>query len=225
MRTIKIKTVQELFKVNDFVVAYDTSEYIFSLENDIDLRDCQWVPIGIIRDHIFPFLGVFEGNRHVIKNLKVTGFDKTGFIAKNKGKIENLFLDHTCSFVSAKAGSTGSICGDNNGSIIGCKSAANVSGVTSVGGICGYFNPDTYNSVIRECSFFGDVRGAANVGGICGCSTGNGYQLTNRGTVYGKENVGGIVGLCSTNSEYIEILNTGKVTGERQVRDKFGLTL
>lgn len=41
----------------------------FSLNNDLDLNNLEWTPIG---NGIHSFMGIFDGNGHTIKNLKIS---------------------------------------------------------------------------------------------------------------------------------------------------------
>lgn len=146
----------------------------FKLTADIDLENEPWTPIGtkVYTDafghsEIRYFKGTFDGDRHQIANLTITG----------RNEYVGLF-----GYVK-------------NATIQNCNVAGEVSGYNAVGGIVGAVDGKTNN--ILNCSFQGNVTGNAYVGGIVGqvqnqCEVSSCYVI---GTVHGgNDNVGGIAG-------------------------------
>ena len=146
----------------------------FKLTADIDLKKEEWTPIGTkvyVGEFGQPesryFQGTFDGGRHQIANLTITG----------RNEYVGLF-----GYVK-------------NATIQNCNVAGEVSGYNFVGGIVGAVDGKTNN--ILNCSFQGNVTGNAYVGGIVGqvqnqCEVSSCYAI---GTVHGgNDKVGGIAG-------------------------------
>lgn len=146
----------------------------FQLTADIDLKNEEWTPIGTkvyVGEFGQPesryFQGTFDGGRHQITNLTITG----------RNEYVGLF-----GYVK-------------NATIQNCNVAGEVSGYNFVGGIVGAVDGKTNN--ILNCSFQGNVTGNAYVGGIVGqvqnqCEVSSCYAI---GTVHGgNDKVGGIAG-------------------------------
>lgn len=131
----QISTPEELYeiarKVNDGNADYAQGMYI--LTKDIDLKGKKWTPIGA--DELHPFSGRFDGNGYSIKNFTVAGKDLiyAGFFGYLKNSmVSNLNVD-----CSVKAGRfSGALAGCNdNGLIICCCAAGEVSSVKSAAGL------------------------------------------------------------------------------------------
>lgn len=146
----------------------------FQLTANIDLKNEEWTPIGTkvyVGEFGQPesryFQGTFDGGRHQITNLTITG----------RNEYVGLF-----GYVK-------------NATIQNCNVAGEVSGYNFVGGIVGAVDGKTNN--ILNCSFQGNVTGNAYVGGIVGqvqnqCEVSSCYAI---GTVHGgNDKVGGIAG-------------------------------
>lgn len=146
----------------------------FQLTANIDLKNEEWTPIGTkvyVGEFGQPesryFQGTFDGGRHQITNLTITG----------RNEYVGLF-----GYVK-------------NATIQNCNVAGEVSGYNFVGGIVGAVDGKTNN--ILNCSFQGNVTGNMYVGGIVGqvqnqCEVSSCYAI---GTVHGgNDKVGGIAG-------------------------------
>lgn len=146
----------------------------FQLTANIDLKNEEWTPIGTkvyVGEFGQPesryFQGTFDGGRHQITNLTITG----------RNEYVGLF-----GYVK-------------NATIQNCNVAGEVSGYNFVGGIVGAVDGKMNN--ILNCSFQGNVTGNAYVGGIVGqvqnqCEVSSCYAI---GTVHGgNDKVGGIAG-------------------------------
>lgn len=173
----------------------------YHLTTDIDLFEAgekEWESIGGNFSGInsaASFTGVFDGQGHMIKNLKITGnqvnaglfsglWDAT---VKNIG-IEETYIDISSDFTVYAGG----ICGYAVGSsrISNCYntgeiSAASLLDTAYAGGICGYIRPQSSNSdpiviTVRDCYNIGKIYAetsarsvnfatyCANAGGIFG---------------------------------------------------------
>lgn len=108
------------------------------------------------------FNGNFEGNHHVIRNLRVN----TGYYAALFGCIgvEGAVTDLGVENASISgSGYVGCLCGWNNGIIVRCHSSGSINGDEIVGGLCGR----NYGTIINSFST-ANISGEFAVGGLCG---------------------------------------------------------
>lgn len=180
-----------------------------------------WAPIE-------EFTGVFNGNGHVIKNLRISASGEeeqnTGFFAVNKGQVSN--LGFTGGSITSKVPNSrlGMITGFNpeEGIIQNCYNTGKISSVSICGGIAG-----KNDGKILDCYNTGSIDANGNedlsAGGIAG-SSGQGrdawiIDCLNKGTISGKGidyiNVGGIIGKNDL-SLLIRCRNTGSVTAQAE---------
>ena len=73
--TIEVGNADDLFNVATYV-GEEYSQYTIKLTADIDLSGKEWKPIGVTLGKAF--CGTFDGNGHVIKGLKITGWESSG---------------------------------------------------------------------------------------------------------------------------------------------------
>ena len=181
-KTIVISSASELA-----LLAYDVNsdryrDYDISLNDDLDLGEHYWKPIGKTAN---PFIGSFDGKGHVIYNLnvKIDG-SKTGNVAGlfgqigSDGVVKDVTINGTLVLLQSATASCyiGAICGINNGSIIGCANSAEVKGnfaSANVGGIAG---ENRGMGIIQNCYNLGEVftSNSSNnfLGGIVGNNAG-----------------------------------------------------
>ena len=179
-----------------------------------------WVPIGSNSNR---FSSVFEGNGHTIAHLYInrSNGDNIGLFAVTDAtaQINNIKLsdvnvtgdDDTGSLVGENYGSiisidvigtvngnldTGGLVGENSGQITLC--AANVMVTGALGSFAsaniGGLVGFHRNGVISESSAIGNVVGAATVGGLLGVNWSRIVNTYAEGTVSGNTQVGGLVG-------------------------------
>lgn len=126
------------------------------------------------------FSGIFSGNNHVIKGLKIDDGDETlglfGFVEEG-AVIENLVVEGEISSTDSK-NYCGIIAGVNAGTIQNCTAAGIISGTGVTGGVVGL---NGSNGVLSNCSNKAQVDSIMSVGGICG---------ENRGTITNSTNFG-----------------------------------
>ncbi|MDR2713797.1 MAG: S-layer homology domain-containing protein [Clostridiales bacterium] len=161
----------------------------YVLMNDIDLATWgEWKPIG---DYSNPFVGDFNGQGHVIKNLTITDgtYQYVGLFGySNDGTIKNVGLEDTniSVFSISRTCIVGGICGQGSGMISKCYNTGIIY-VSSLiadssdteyfaGGICGSFRSGS----VLNCYNLGDIYVIAEnllssiyAGGICGINSGN----------------------------------------------------
>lgn len=168
----------------------------YILMNDIDLSGyANWEPIG---GGSSDFRGTFDGNGHVIRNLKIdrASEDYVGLFGRTySATIKNVGLEN----VDVKGGNnTGGLVGytcDNItiSNISNSYVQGNVSGKQNTGGLVGY---NYKSSTITDCYANVKVTGTDScTGGLVGCNSSS--TITNsyaQGTVLGKNYTGGLVG-------------------------------
>lgn len=189
----------------------------FKLMEDIDLSEYTDGDFNIIgTDDRQSFEGVFNGNDLTISNLSLnlTRQQYTGLFGCVGGQIRDLGLIDPDISVEGRA--VGSLVGYlYEGSIIGCYvEGANVSGISTVGGLVGLNSGRIFNSYSR-----GYVFGNEYVGGLIGLvSDGTVTQCFSKASVTGNENVGGLVALTTKESSIVtDCYATGSVEGTRYV--------
>lgn len=207
-KTITIYSGEGLKVAADVVNSGDNDINII-LDNDIDLSDIDWTPIGT---ESRPYTGTFDGNNKTIRGLEInqSGTDNVGLIGYlgSEGKVQNVVL---ANISVSGANCVGGIAGQNYGTVENCSVNGTVTGkgFTDTGGIAG----SNYGT-ISGCSAEGTVTGSVNVGGIAGGSylgvIIDGCHST--AAVSGISSVGGVLGNLGNNSFLMACYSTGKVT-------------
>lgn len=155
------------------------------------------------------FSGTYDGNNNRIDELDIEG---PGLFSTNNGTLRNIRI---FSGTMDAGGQTyaGSICGTNNGIIVGCfneSRLANASG--TVGGICGLNGP---NGQVIACLNTGTVLQGDIVGGIVGSN-----NNTNDGAVSACINTGMLNPAATTLGV---IIGSSQSTNNNVVHVSFGL--
>ena len=194
----------------------------YILMNDIDLSSiANWEPIG--RDT--SFTGTFDGNGHVIKNLKINNTDAKliGFFAttSSSATIKNLGLEN----IDIKAEhSVGGLVSSNEGTITNCYVTGNISGKDQVGGLV-----SSNAATITNCYVSGNIAGETGIGGITASSNGAINNCYVTGSVSGNDFVGGLVGNtigatindCYVNANTFGNIHSGLICGALERDTKF----
>lgn len=191
-------------------------------EGDTRSQWYSWVPIGTA-EH--PFMGVFDGGGHVIKNVKTYGAEdgtNVGLFGYTEAaSIGNLILQN----ISLK--------GENNvGVVVGTAvntlihdilvyDASSSEGTyycaEATSGNAGGLVGSAKNTNVDNCYFYGKVKGATAVGGIVGGSQdivgisdcGSGYSVECSGSGV----VGGIVGTADNSTYVLRSYSRSTLTG------------
>lgn len=248
-KTITIYSGEGLKVAADVVNSGDNDINII-LDNDIDLSDIDWTPIGT---ESRPYTGTFDGGTYTITGLKIdkSGTDYVGLIGclGSEGKVQNVTLTNisvsgancvggiagqnygtveNCSVNGTVTGKgftdTGGIAGSNYGTISGCSAEGTVTGSVNVGGIAG----GSYLGVIIDgCHSTADVSGISSVGGVLGNLGNNSFLMACYSTgnvtatiTYGYAHVGGVVGINGQGTVTACYHATGKITSS--VGDRIG---
>ena len=193
---------------------FDFAECIVSLQTNVNLGNFDWTPIGTLNSNISrPFKGIFNGNNHDIRGLKVeltsdtysengiSGAGLFGYVSGNN-------TEQSCIITSVKV--YGNIKSELNYHDYGDdrKDFYNTAGIIAYG--------EKYE--ISDCEYSGTLDGIGTIGGIVSYSnTGQIYNSTNNAPIYATNaNAGGIVGYAidthvinCNNNENIE-LNTNE---------------
>ncbi len=202
----EISTGQELL-----ALAVDNTKWggNYVLAGDIQLTGGSFSPIGT---EAVPFSGKFSGNGNVLTNVKISAAaDYTGLFGYNTGTITYVGIE---SGEISGGNCTGSICGLNAGTIIGCYNNAPITGKESAGGVCGK------NSGTVQMSYnTGAVTGILKTGGVCGEST-DGSTLANcynTGMLTGDSFVGGICGSVESSADVSSSFSMAEICGNSNV--------
>lgn len=190
-------------KVNDGTAWSDYGTTNFKLTTDLDLSESNWEPIGT---DTHPFIGIFDGGGHVIKNLTIdrTGTDYIGLFGyATEATIYNMYLENPKVWGKDYVGTVIGYASNNTHltDLLVIRSRSDEASAVfaqsgSSGGIVGRANDGT----IERCMFRGMIYGTGWTGGIAGnifnnvtvtdCSAA--YYFTN---ISGNQpKVGGIVG-------------------------------
>lgn len=214
---VEIKTAEDLKNMN--------GGKFYKLMNDIDLKDTPW-------DSPANFSGVFDGDGHTIKNMRVVGltFENRdvylGLFSNATGLIKNLNIEDTliivtvnngnCYYGGAVAQALDNLTIDNvhtSGEIsITCER------FSQTGGIVGYCNTlNASQTIITNSSNASNITGGYNAGGIVG-DIGYGAVINcyNTGNITGGYGVGGIVSSLG-NGTITNCYNTGDITANNHI--------
>mgnify|MGYP004433797553 CR=1 FL=1 len=152
------------------------------LETDIEVTaDLDFsghtLPLGAFSNGTcMSFSGVFQGNGHSIKGLRIDSRDNEGYIdaglfcSLKNATVENFVIDSSCSFTGNNAGAL-SVSVNGSLTVRHTTNNADVSGKNSVGGFIGYVSRFVRGAVtsFEDCVNNGNVTGSDDdVGGFIG---------------------------------------------------------
>ena len=164
----KISTPGDLLLLAAKVNAGQTFEgKNFRIENDLDLADCRFTPIG--NEAKVAFGGTLDGNGKAITGLEISASDGYAGLLGNctaASVVKNLTLKDV--HVLSQANLAGAVAGYSAGKIVGCTATGHVESYgTCTGGIAGMATN------LSGCSFKGIVNGrGGETGGIVGFASG-----------------------------------------------------
>lgn len=218
--TEKIDDPYIISSIEDLLNIKNNLSGSYKLVNDIDLNNTEWESIGSSKT---PFIGIFDGNGHTIKNLKI---DKATnkylglFGVTNNATIKNVSIENI-SINGTEC--VGALLGQANGSvkIENCKifGICNINGKSNLGGLVGYvydggtITGSSANVIITDSSL-----GSGYIGGLAG-------KLNNTilskcfssGDIISRDSyVGGLVGYAD-GSKISECYAVGNVKGSSNV--------
>ena len=153
------------------------------LMNDIDLKNEEWIPIGDDRSQRTEFHGVFDGQGHTVKNVKITkktdrddeNKSSYGLFGNLKGTVKNLTVENVS--ISGAPKFIGALVGRmNDGLIENChvKNSSVECNDWTIGGLVGQLN----NGKISGCTVEDTaIKGYAAVGAIAGIALSEGERV------------------------------------------------
>ena len=152
LEPVHIRTKEDLIFISEKIKNGDgqSAGAYYVLENDIDLKNVNWEPIGNI---ICPFTGVFDGCGHKIYNFKVVSKDImfAGFFGVvEHALIANLQVDGMIKTGSCSGGFAGI---SRESRIYSCSAVSHVIGTDNVGGFIG-----NNTGIIEGCYFNGKIK-------------------------------------------------------------------
>jgi len=185
----------QIFTAEQLILLGKTSiltERNFVLSADIDL-DPNLADGRIFPQAVIPvFMGVFDGNSHVISNLVIEGGSQLGLFGRLETGAEVKNLGVVDVNVVGSGNYVGGLVGFNPGVVTRCHSTGTVIGGDDyVGGLVG---DNGYSGVVSDCYSMCTVSGSGTVGGLVGRHRGNVTQCYSAGAVSGDNYVGGLVG-------------------------------
>ena len=213
-----IKTADDLNNIRNNL----SGKYI--LMNDIDLSSySNWQPIG---SDTSIFTGEFNGNGHVISNLKINNPTGLGvaLFSYVSGTIKNVGVENA--YVNAATGVGILVGACMGGSIKNSYTTGTIQNneLTMVGGLCGMAG---MGATIENAYSTADIKGSANGAGYSGGLIGVVEDLTIKnsfatGNVTGYAYVGGLIG-GGQNSTISNSYATGNVHGDLYVGGCLGM--
>ncbi len=256
-KTFEIKTPEDLAGLAHLVnTGTNFSGKTVSLANNIALAGVEWVPIGrasapfagtfdgrnftvsgLKISNQTEYVGLFGNVTGAISNVKLTGANIT-VTTENVKNYVGILCGYTTNAISGVTASgfvtaencnyVGGIVGFTGGTLTDCTNAADVTGISYVGGIAGSLSR-TSSYILSNLNNSGTVSaGGDYAGGVIGHLIDNmsGYGnctvrleiMTNTGAVSGASYVGGFFGYLYTNSQDsvsvigAEFRNSGNVT-------------
>ena len=213
-----VTSAEGLKNIAELVNNGDTDINI-TLDNDIDLSDINWTPIG---DYYNRYTGTFDGGNYTITGLTVTGSNEyAGLFGRigSGGKVKDVTLKDVKIESNNGMGYVGGVAGWSYGNIENCSVSGSVSGNNGLaGGVVGF----QVGGSLTGCSSSATVKGVTYAGGIAGYTNG-GASLTGcsaTGSVSVENNTtsaayaGGVVGNNGSSSSTLKACYAwGSVTG------------
>lgn len=175
----------------------------------IDLSNLNLIGSDRIFNGFGDFSGTYDGNNNRIDELDIEG---PGLFSTNNGTLRNIRIFSGTMDASGQT-YAGSICGTNNGTIVGCFNESRLAdGTGTVGGICGL---NGTNGRVIACLNTGTVLQGNIVGGIVGTN-----NNTSEGAVSACINTGMLNPSAATLGV---IIGSNPATNNNVVRASFGL--
>jgi hypothetical protein len=157
----------------------------YYLTADIDLSGAEWVPIG---SSDAPFKGFFDGQGHVIKNLKITGtgYEHNGLFGYvTTGSIQNVGLEDTYINIASSYSSSFITAGGIRG--YGSSLGYHISNCYNSGyiSISSSSNAHVYSGGISGIHESGSIKNCYNIGDIVVSAISPSSAWTYAGGIYG----------------------------------------
>ena len=196
-KSYRIDDYTDLEALQDFVNGGGNTTYVtFELTSDIDMNGKNFRGIGV--SDTLAFKGTFNGNGHVIKNLKIAAINDINFglFGKTTGAtIDSVGLEQC--YISGQASNIGGLIGyASNSNITNCFVTGEVGGGSSY--YCGGLVGKMINGTIKNSYSNVQIWGIGALGGLVGESSATIENCYALGTVpNGYSYIGGLVGTSS----------------------------
>jgi hypothetical protein len=213
----------QISDVNDWQQLMSTStdwSKSFVLIADVNLADVTVTPVG---NATTPFIGVFDGDGHVISNATINTPASScvglfGYFRPPTGSVSQIRNLGLISVNMTGYGFVGGLIGENNGTVVsdcyvtGTVTSTLTSDDSYAGGLTG-----RNTGLITDCHATVTVFGRNIVGGLIGNNlAGTVIDCYATGTVTGRNSVGGLIGHKDGN-RVIDSYATGAVSGKYYV--------
>lgn len=157
-----IKDIEDLLLLRERVeTGNDFAGIYFKQTSDLDLSEIpNWIPIGIFESGFY-FRGVYDGNGHIISNVRCKGKGNNGLFGQLGGIVCNLGIvggDISGNCVGVIASHSL----DENAMIINCYTDSRVEGLYRAGGIADNFS----SGFIYNCISLGETYAMEQAGGV-----------------------------------------------------------
>ena len=218
--TEKIDDPYTISSIEDLLNIKNNLSGSYKLVNDIDLNNTEWESIGNSKT---PFTGIFDGNGHTIKNLKI---DKASnkylglFGVTNNATIKNINIEN----ISINGTECiGALIGQAKGSIKieNCKifGICNINGKSDLGGLVGYVSDGgTITGSSANVIITDSYLGSGHIGGLAGTLNNTILsKCSSTGDIISRDSyIGGLVGYAD-GSKISECYAIGNVKGSGYV--------
>ncbi len=200
---IDIASIEDLQKIgNDPAYPLDGS-YVLTQDIDASLTatwnsGAGFDPVGgEAWDGKSPFVGVFDGQGHVITRLTIDYWGYSGLFGMLGvgGEVKNLGLEGA----TVVGYTTGALAAQNDGTVTNCYTTGTVSGGDDTGGLVGR-NTGTVENCYTASAVAGSAASYGAVGGLIGDNMGTVVTCYATGAVAGSGYTGGLVGSWSVDS-------------------------
>lgn len=210
-----IKTKADFIALHDAVMHFDHRGDFFRQTADVDFGlgdDFSGVGAG---NHLKEFAGVFDGDNHKVKGLKIKSiyYDANGRIADGSynygglfhigaatSEIRNVVIDSDCQFNFYRQAAP--VIGYTLGKVTNCRNYADVAeGSGNIGGVVGYADA---GAVVAGCYNAGRITNSGDfTGGIVGQNLATVLKSQNDGEIAASGRfAGGVVGASSGSVKY-----------------------
>ena len=170
-QTVPVDGVYQIWNAEGVKNMVNHPDGSFEILCNIDMQGAELAPIG---SEAAPFTGSIDGGTSVISNFTLRGSvdGYLGFVAVNRGKVENLTLEQITVISDEKAKVIGALVGSNEGTVLRCS----VTGTMTVdkaaeaalcGALVGKTTQDLQNAQVTVDLSYA-AGGSATVAGIAG---------------------------------------------------------
>jgi hypothetical protein len=189
---------------NDLGTVWFEPQAHYRLESSIDLSGIAW-SVAVVPW----FAGGFDGNGHVISNLRIEGQSYLGLFGESSPEAAIFNLGLETADVHGSGNHVGALAGCNRGGIVSSSSTGTIAGAWQVGGLAGR-NEGSITASQSTATVHADEE---DVGGLVGTNFGSVATSHSAGGITGHDHVGGLVGRCDRDGGIRDSYSTASVNG------------